>query len=356
MTFGYLHFPASEELEELLRLATASRVPVIRDSLAHVLVGGKRLRAALVAASAGFASPDLRAVARTAAAMELIHLASLIHDDIIDEATLRRARPSLYRLLGRVPAVLTGDYLFATAFNLIIDLPRGILKAVTETIRFMCEGEIAELCARDFSLSRYFTRVRKKTASLLVASCQSGGILSNLQRRELKHLEKYALNLGIAFQIIDDVMDLTGSPELLGKPCLQDLSKGIATLPVIHFLNTSAEGSAWKEKLRRGGLSPEEARDLAGRLTDAGCLRYALRVVFLKIKLALEALEPLPAGRAREGLKKIARGILTPLTELNYPDPAQEIAEAIELLPVGAGGGEESAGCGQEVLGAYLRI
>lgn len=356
MTFAYVQLPDWKELEELLSAATASRVPAIQDSLVHALEGGKRLRAALVAASAGFAAPDMRAVARTAAAMELIHLASLIHDDIIDEAAFRRARPSLYRLLGRVPAMLTGDYLFASAFNLIIDLPKSVLKIVTRTIRAMCEGEIAELGAKDFSLPAYFARVRKKTASLIVASCRSGGILAGLRGEQLRSLEKYALNLGTAFQIVDDLMDLAGSPELLGKPCLQDLTKGIPTLPVIHYLNTHAEGPAWKEKLARGGLSGEEARELAGRLISAGCLHYALGVILWKIRLAVEFLEFLPAGRAREDLKKIAWRILTPLANLNHPGPAQEVAETIEFLTLDAGGPEEIAGCRQEVLGAYLRV
>ena len=356
MTFGYVQLPDPEELEELLRAATVSRVPAVRDSLAHALTGGKRLRAALVSVSAGFAAPDRSAVAKVSAAMELIHLASLIHDDLIDEAAFRRARPSLYRLFGRVPAVLTGDYLFASAFNLIIDLPKSILQIVTRTIRAMCEGEIAELGAKDFSLPGYFARVRKKTASLIVASCRSGGILAGLKGEQLKGLEKYALNLGTAFQIVDDLLDLAGRPELLGKPCLQDLTKGIPTLPVIHYLHTHAEGPAWKEKLARGGLSGEEARELAGRLIAAGCVHYALEVIFWKIRLAVESLEPLPAGRAREDLGRIARGILTPLANLNDPGPAQEAAETVELLALGAGGPEEIAGRRQEVLGAYLRV
>lgn len=356
MTFGYVQLPDLEELEELLSLATASRVCALQRVLAHALTGGKRFRAALVATAAGFASPDPRAVARAAAAMELIHLASLIHDDIIDEAAFRRARPSLYRLFGRVPAVLTGDYLFASAFNLIIDLPKSILKIVTRAIRFMCEGEIAELGEKNFDVEAYFDRVRKKTASLIVASCQCGGILGNLRGAELQQLEKYALNLGIVFQIIDDILDLTGSPELIGKPSLQDLNKGIVTLPVIHFLNTSEEGSAWREKLARGGLSPEEARELAGRLASGGSLHYACKVVFLKIKLALGALEFLPAGRARENLREIAWGLLTPLRNLNYPDPAEELAKKIEPFSRGAGNLEKVIGGGQEILGASLRV
>lgn len=359
MAFACLEIPGPEDVEDLLRMATSTRVSVLRRSLEHVLGGGKRLRASLVVASAGFGSPDVSAVARTAAAMELIHLASLIHDDIIDGAAFRRSRPSLYRVFGRVPAVLTGDFLFASAFNLIIDLPGSILKIVTKTIRSMCEGEMAEISEWNLNAGAYFDRIQKKTASLIAASCQCGGILGRLRGASIRHLEKFALYLGTAFQVADDILDFAAGPEFSGKPALQDLRRGIVTLPLIYFLNTP-EGGAWREKLAKGGLSFKEAQKLAGLLVSSGCLDYALGVVFCNLQLADRELVFLPAGPARDDLRRVARGVLTLLLNrlggLNYSRPPQEPAEEVEPAPAGAGRPEEAGGGGKDVLGERLRI
>jgi heptaprenyl diphosphate synthase/octaprenyl-diphosphate synthase len=359
MAFACLEMPGPEEVAELLRLATATRVSVLRRALEHALAGGKRLRAILVAAAAGFGSPDPEAVARTAAAMELIHLASLVHDDIIDGSAFRRFRPCLYRVFGRVPAVLTGDFLFASAFNLIIDLPRPILKIVTRTIRSMCEGEIDEISEWSPDAAAYFERVRKKTASLIAASCQCGGILGGLRGAALRHLEKYALHLGTAFQVADDILDFTAGPEFSGKPPLQDLRRGIATLPLIYFLETP-EGNAWKERLAGRALNFEEAEILAGLLVSSGCLHRTLGVVFSSLRLARGELAFLPACSAQEDLRRISRAMLAPLWErlrgLDHPRPPQELAEEIEAAAAFAGRPEEAGSGGKNALGSCLRV
>ncbi|WP_066666954.1 polyprenyl synthetase family protein [Desulfotomaculum copahuensis] len=328
MTFSLApELPQPAGLEELLDNATASAEPLVQQLIAHSLPGGKRLRPALVAITAGFYPADPAEVTRVAAAVELIHLASLVHDDVLDNAATRRSRPALHRLCGAVPAVLTGDYLFATAFGLLADTKKGILRIITRAIRTMCEGEIQELSVVNFCEEAYFAHIAKKTAALIDVACQSGGILCGMKRTQLVRLSRYGTHLGCAFQVVDDLLDLAGRSELLGKPCLQDLSQGILTLPVLHFLEVSPRAGQWKEKLRRGGLTADQGRELVAQARELGCLEYAGQAAQKQVRLAQEALEGLPAGKARDSLAMVAQKVLFPLHLLDHTGPAQAGAQ-----------------------------
>lgn len=334
MTFSSAQeLPGLAGLEELLDTATAAAEPPVRRLIAHALPGGKRLRPALVALAAGLYPHDPAEVTRVAAAIELIHLASLIHDDVLDNAATRRSRPSLHHLCGPVPAVLTGDYLFATAFGLLAGTRKSILRVLTGAIRTMCEGEILELTAQNFDEEDYFNHITKKTAALLDAACRCGGMLCGAKGPELAGLSRYGIHLGCAFQLVDDLLDLAGRSEMLGKPCLQDLRRGIPTLPVLHFLKISPRAAYWQEQLRRGGLSVEQGRELVNQARELGCFAYARRAAEKRVEQALAALEGLPAGRARDGLTAVARRVLKPLGWLDDAGTAQQSAK----LEQGAG-------------------
>lgn len=266
----------------------------------------------MVAVVATYAPHNPEQVKRVGAAIELIHLASLVHDDLLDGASTRRSRPALYRVCGSTPAVLAGDYLFASAFDLLSNAPQDILKKVTRAIRAMCEGEIAELLQSDCSEAGYYRRVEKKTAVLMAAACASGAILAGMDQPRIAILETLGHHMGIAFQIADDLLDLEADPAITGKDAWQDIRRGVVTLPLIHFLSTAPPGPPWLEKLAAGTISHEEAGVLLASLREAGSLEYARQQAARHVSLALQALEQLPPSRARDTLARMAADIATP--------------------------------------------
>jgi heptaprenyl diphosphate synthase len=211
----------------------------------HVIrAGGKRLRPLLVLLCSGVDDPACPQVIEIAAAAELIHTASLIHDDILDQADTRRGVPTLNILQGNHTAVLAGDLLFATAFGLLAHCHcPGALAVMTDAIRDMCQAEIEQKEALfQFSVteSMYLNRIEKKTASLLAACCSAGALAGGQVPEAVASLDAYGRNLGLCFQITDDLLDFTGDSSTLGKPSGSDLAQGILTLPVIYLLNNTA--------------------------------------------------------------------------------------------------------------------
>lgn len=297
---------AMAALEAFLAEVVRPGDPELAKLLAEALPGGKRLRPRLVFLCAGFAPFDLQEGLRAAAAVELVHLASLIHDDILDDAPMRRGRPSLYRLAGAGGAVMAGDYLFAAAFQLLAAVRPQVLAAVTEAIRLMCEGELEEQRRDGTSARAYYRCAAKTTASLLAAACKSGGYLCNLPPHLIDYLALYALSLGTAYQIFDDLLDLTAESRSLGKPTKHDLVQGVLTLPVAAFLERSPRATFWRERLRRGGLSRAEAEALAAILADEGYLEWAKQVALGELALSRAALAALPASPARAELIELA--------------------------------------------------
>ncbi len=229
-------------LEKSLKGATNKSILEISDYLLGAK--GKRLRPALVilSARASQKSPDIneRSMASVATAMELIHTASLIHDDVIDHAPLRHNKPTINSKYGQDVSIALGDYLYSIGFELISSCGNtGILSCIASATKSMCEGELIQVCERDnldLLRKRYIIIAKKKTAGLFIASCQSGAVLSNCEVSLQHTLKEYGLNFGIAFQIIDDCLDLIGKTEDLGKAPGADFKMGELTLPVLNLL------------------------------------------------------------------------------------------------------------------------
>ena len=217
--------------------------PVARMVAYLITAGGKRLRPALVLlAGAAGPTPNVSALIDTAAAIELIHTATLIHDDIIDQSPLRRSQPTFHHRWGTERAVLMGDYLYATAFTLLarLELP-SVMQVMADVCRQLCRGELCEVEARyrlDLSEQEYLAIINDKTASLIGGCCQSGALLGGCAPADVKALTDFGVNFGLAFQIIDDCLDLTGTASNLGKAVLTDLDKGALSLPIIYLTHT----------------------------------------------------------------------------------------------------------------------
>jgi heptaprenyl diphosphate synthase len=238
-----------QRVETRLRDAVAAEDRFLGDVAGHVLAaGGKRLRPALTLAAAyaaqGAGNASAPEVVAGGASVELVHLGSLYHDDVIDEAETRRGVPSVNARWSNIVAILAGDYLLAQASVLAASLGADVAALLATTIGELCRGEVLELqhlFDADRSEESYFSAVEGKTASLMATSCRIGAMVSGVSADSLDALTQFGHHLGMCFQIVDDVLDVTSTEAELGKPTGNDVHEGVYTLPVIYALKVSDE-------------------------------------------------------------------------------------------------------------------
>ena len=216
-----------------------------------VAAGGKRIRPALVLLTAKCGSYDLRRLTPAAIAVELTHAATLVHDDVIDRAEVRRGRPTVAAKLGDEPAIVVGDFYFAKAYEqaALTDSPE-VVAILARAVMDICAGEVRQQGIRyhyDTSVGEYMRRIEAKTATLLAACCDIGALLGGVEGAKRSALRTYGGLLGLAFQIADDVLDYESSEDEIGKPIGHDIIEGFATLPLMMAL----EGGAGAGKLRK---------------------------------------------------------------------------------------------------------
>ena len=258
-----------ERVETALRGSVLSSDPFLSDVAGHLVsAGGKRLRPALALCSA-YAAKGIGPVADDAItggiSVELVHLGSLYHDDVIDEAETRRGVPSVNARWSNLVAILAGDYLLARASSLAASLGADVAALLAATIGELCRGQVLELqhlFDADRSVDAYLSAISGKTASLFGTACRVGGMVSAVDDPTLEALTEFGHHLGMCFQIVDDVLDVTATDEELGKPAGNDILEGVYTLPVIHALADSPE-----------------LRDLLGRKIDRSQLEVARTLV-----------------------------------------------------------------------------
>ncbi|MDQ6692538.1 MAG: polyprenyl synthetase family protein [Candidatus Dormibacteraeota bacterium] len=268
--------------------------------------GGKRLRPALVFLSGrlgSFRSEHLSA----AMAVELVHAATLVHDDLIDRATLRRGRPTVAHLLGPAPAIVIGDFYFAKAYEHAARTGEAaVVGEIARAVMRICSGELDQDSSRyryGATLDEYIARIDAKTAALLVASCWVGGWLGGLGDAELTCLRDYGRELGLAFQIVDDVLDYTAASTDLGKPVAKDLAEGYATLPLLLTELT--------EHLPDGRqLDQATVERVAAQVRAGGGAERALETARSHSHRAAAALANLPSGSAREALLELTEFVV----------------------------------------------
>jgi geranylgeranyl pyrophosphate synthase len=241
--------------------AIGSDIDLLTSAVVHVLGSqGKRLRIALTLLSGKLIEYRFEKLLPMSVALEMVHLATLVHDDIVDSASTRRGIPTVNALFGNNIALLLGDYLFAKTAGLVAEVEDfRIDRLFSQTVARICEGTIMEmLSARqlDLSIERYVERISRKTACLISACCKSGAIVAGGTDAQIALLEEYGSNLGIAFQIIDDVLDYIGTDASIGKPAGNDLRQGLVTLPLIYALKQEQNGHA--DDIRRLLEQPNE--------------------------------------------------------------------------------------------------
>lgn len=290
-----------------------SEDPFINEVANHLLLaGGKRMRPALSLLGARFCDYKLEKVLPLAVALELIHMATLVHDDTIDNSLARRGVPTVNAKWGKNIAAWIGNYLFTKSLSVLAYYEESkpeITKELAEVCVKMCEGEfrqIVESFGAGHGLRDYFSRVKRKTAYLLTASVYMGAMACDGDREIYLPLRRYGNNIGMAFQITDDILDMVADQEKLGKPIGGDLRQGIITLPVIYALKSSAKGERLAELAGKTDKSEKEVQEAIEIVKECGAIEYAFAVVNNYLDKAKAELAVLPEVPAKNNLIMIA--------------------------------------------------
>jgi octaprenyl-diphosphate synthase len=281
----------------------------VRESGAWVLqAGGKRLRPTVLLAASRAVGYEGDSDVIYAAVVEMIHTATLVHDDIIDHATVRRGRPTANSRWGDQLAVLLGDWLFMSAMEMALALgDYPALRLLSRATMRMTEGEVLALALQgrlDVDQAQYLEITERKTADLFAAACAIPATLVPTRPSFVEPLQEYGRNLGICFQIVDDLLDITSSQDSLGKPVFSDLREGRLTLPFLLMLpNLDArEREKLGAYLQGAPMDTDDIKRLRGQLEETGSLAAARQIATAYGERAAAALAPLPAGREKDAL------------------------------------------------------
>lgn len=299
-------------IEEELKKLTSSDYPLIAEaSLDLIEAGGKRIRPIFVLLSAMFGTYNIDVVKHVAIALETIHMASLVHDDVIDDADIRRGRPTIKSRWDNRIAMYTGDYLLASSLLAMtnIDNPEAH-KILSKTIVEVCLGEIEQIKDKynyDQSLRTYLKRIKRKTAILIAASCQLGAIAAGVSKEMHRKLYWFGYFVGMSFQITDDILDFTATEKELGKPVGSDLLQGNITLPVL-FAMRDADIRSEIEKVS-AETTAEEIKPIVQKIINTNAIEKSYAMSDLYLEKAFAILKQFPRGKAKSTLTSIAKNI-----------------------------------------------
>jgi len=296
-------------VEEALRLNVASADPLVAEAARHLAdAGGKRFRPMLVALGAQFGDPGAPEIIAAANVVELTHLATLYHDDVMDEAPVRRGAPSANARWGNSVAILVGDYLFAQAADLAASLGPEAVHLQARTFARLVHGQIAETVGPrgNDPIEHYLQVITEKTASLIATSARFGGLFSGAPVEIVEALASYGETIGIAFQLSDDLLDIASESVQSGKTPGTDLREGVPTLPVLYALAGDDTDARLRELLAGGPLTDDglhaEALTL---LRESAAMKRARETVRTYAEEARSALSPLPDGAARRAMEAL---------------------------------------------------
>jgi octaprenyl-diphosphate synthase len=301
-------------MDARLQEVLAATYPQLTEAARYACQGGgKRVRPLLMAAAhRALGAQSTRSIHSLAAAFQLIHTATLVHDDVIDHAELRRGQPSVPRAFGLPTAIVTGDYLFVRAFELAAEYPRNIILRCGEACADLAEGEVLESYARfDLTTGRahYFRVVERKTAAIVSAALASVAEIEGRPPPIVDALAEYGRSLGVAFQLRDDLLDLYGDPDLLGKPLFSDLREGNPTLVALeaHAHLPTAEKTEFERLFALRRKQSGDLLRLKALTEQAGAPARVSDEAHRWSDRAVHALAPLPVGPYRSLLEHLAR-------------------------------------------------
>lgn len=317
-TLPELYEPIAAHLEQVVAVfedALRSDVPVIDQLCRHVAhLRGKMLRPVLLLLSGQACGPIRDEHYTLAAVVEMVHMATLIHDDVLDEADIRRNAVTVNHMTSNEIAVMLGDFLISRSFLLCSGIAsQRASQIVAAAAATVCEGELLQLSHRgNFGLTEdlYFTIVDRKTAALTAAACELGALYTRAAPEAVHNLREYGRSVGIAFQVVDDILDIAGREEQTGKTLGTDAKKGKLTLPLIHHLQSSRNGSAERMLAYLQAPAAQDRARLQELLAETGSLDYARRCAADHVARAVASLQCLPDSLARIQLQSMAQFII----------------------------------------------
>ena len=300
-------------VNDLIIKRLSSDVPLVEKIAQYIIEsGGKRLRPLLVLLSSRALGYDRDEHLKLAAVIEFLHTATLLHDDVVDTSDMRRGRSTANARWGNAPSVLVGDFLYARAFEMMVELQNlKIMDVLSHATAVIAEGEVLQLMNvknPDVSEDKYMEVIHNKTAMLFEAASHTGALLAGADKNQEQALSAYGKHLGLAFQLVDDVLDYRGDAETMGKNVGDDLAEGKTTLPLIYAM---AEGSDDEKQLirqaiRKGGL--DDLPRILQIVNRSGALEYTMQKAREQAALAAACLKSLPGSDHKEAL-----GLLTEL-------------------------------------------
>ena len=296
-----------EKVEDIFRKILSQMDKPLQSMLKTSLSGGKRLRPAVVILCGRLFNIPKKKVHPLAAAVEVLHSATLIHDDLVDNAYLRRGQKTIHAIWPAGASVLAGDYLLAQSVCLVSQLESpGVLRILAEMLYTMSAGEIDYHYSRKDRKRRdvYFQSINAKTASLFAGAMEMVGVLAGAKRKELADLLTFGLEFGIAYQIVDDVLDLISDEKKLGKPAGSDLTQGVVTLPVICYLEREADDRL-VHKILSGKATRRDLKKAISNIRKSGAIDDALDEAKTHARRSKSALSRLPGGKSRQVLHNL---------------------------------------------------
>ncbi|WP_307290764.1 heptaprenyl diphosphate synthase component II [Bacillus sp. SORGH_AS_0510] len=297
-----------KKLEETIQ--TDSRL--LKQASMHTLqAGGKRIRPVFVLLAGKFGNYDIHVMKNVAVALELIHMASLVHDDVIDDADLRRGQPTVKSKWDNKIAMYTGDFVFALALELMTHINKPVAhKILANTIVEVTVGEIQQIKDKyrfNQNLRDYLRRIKRKTALLIAVSCQLGAIAAGVEESVHKRLYRFGYYVGMSFQITDDILDFTGTEKELGKPAGSDLLQGNITAPVLYAM----ENEAIRHEILKvhAEMDSVEITKIITLIKQSGAIEKSVALSDFYLDKALAVLKELPANKTQKTLRDIAKFI-----------------------------------------------
>jgi octaprenyl-diphosphate synthase len=289
------------------------------ESIGHYIVdaGGKRLRPMLVLLTARACGVKSDQHINMAAVIEFIHTATLLHDDVVDMSTLRRGRPTVNAQWNNPSSVLVGDFIYSRAFQVLVKIgDMRIMEIMADTTNKIAEGEVLQLISKSNPNSTealYMQVIQNKTAILFQAAAKSGAMLSGADQKSVSAMAEFGLQLGLAFQLIDDALDYIGDAEELGKNVGDDLAEGKSTLPLIYTManSSSADRDLIQQSLRAESLTSQQLQEVIALVKNSGALEYTQELASTKTTAAVKALEALPNSEYKTALKDLVEFSLT---------------------------------------------
>ncbi len=308
-----------EQVDATFQKRATSGLDILNSASMHALGSpGKRLRTALTLLSGKLNTYRFDKLLPLSVAFEMTHLASLIHDDIVDEARTRRGKPTVNSLWGDKIAILLGDYYFAKTAGLIADIDdQRIDRLFSDTVATVSEGTIMEMMTAgsiDLTVETYYEKIKHKTACLIAACSKGGAIVSQASDEEIALLDEYGLNLGIAFQITDDILDYTQDQSTIGKPAGNDLRQGMVTLPLIYALQEQPQNGRYQQvylMLNKTSTKEEDILSVVDWVAQGYGVKRSYTDAYSYANKAREALYHFPASPNRDVLDELIDFVLS---------------------------------------------